>query len=380
MGVLAALKSIVRKNSAGSDFIHRRLNLIEGTNVTLTVADDPTNDEIDVTIAAAGAAGAPSDADYLVGTANAGLSAEIVVGTTPGGELGGSWAAPTVDATHSGSAHHTQSHDHSAAGDGTTLVPESVEISGGPLATRGDISPAQITANQNDYNPTGLADAVVLRLSSDAARDVTGLAGGADGRILTIHNVGSQTITLKDENAGSSAANRFALAADVILAGDDGAVLQYDSTSSRWRCIGSSVNTGGTPADQSITSRMVSLTVSQAEVTTQETTTSTTYTDLTTSGPAVTLSPGVSQDHLIFVMSRCQNSVAATATYASVAIAGATASDNDACTTGATIDHYRMTRITHAAAVADGSTHTMRYRVAGGTGTYSFRRIIGVAL
>ena len=41
--------------------------------------------------------GAPTTADYLVGTANAGLSAEIVVGTTPGGELGGTWGAPTLD-------------------------------------------------------------------------------------------------------------------------------------------------------------------------------------------------------------------------------------------------------------------------------------------
>lgn len=54
--------------------------------------------------------GAPDTADYLVGTAQAGLSAEIVVGTTPGGELGGTWASPTVDATHSGSAHHAQDH------------------------------------------------------------------------------------------------------------------------------------------------------------------------------------------------------------------------------------------------------------------------------
>jgi hypothetical protein len=36
------------------------------------------------------------DADYLVGTANAELPNEIVVGTTPGGELGGTWASPTV--------------------------------------------------------------------------------------------------------------------------------------------------------------------------------------------------------------------------------------------------------------------------------------------
>lgn len=62
--------------------------------------------------------GAPSTSDYLVGTADGGLSAEIVVGTAPGGELGGTWASPTVDATHSGSAHHTESHAsrHASAG------------------------------------------------------------------------------------------------------------------------------------------------------------------------------------------------------------------------------------------------------------------------
>lgn len=49
---------IVRKNSTGSDFgPHRRLNLIEGSNITLTVAADTTNDEIDVTIAASGGGG-----------------------------------------------------------------------------------------------------------------------------------------------------------------------------------------------------------------------------------------------------------------------------------------------------------------------------------
>lgn len=51
--------------------------------------------------------GAPTDADYLVGTANGTLSAEIVVGTSPGGELGGTWASPTVDATHAGGTHLT---------------------------------------------------------------------------------------------------------------------------------------------------------------------------------------------------------------------------------------------------------------------------------
>lgn len=43
--------------------------------------------------------------NYLVGTADASIPSAIVVGTTPGGQLGGTWSAPTVDASHSGSAH-----------------------------------------------------------------------------------------------------------------------------------------------------------------------------------------------------------------------------------------------------------------------------------
>jgi hypothetical protein len=81
----------------------------------------------------AGGGGAPTTVDYLVGTADGGLSNEIVVGTSPGGELGGTWASPTVDATHAGTTHSaaTDTHiaDSSAAhaasaisADSTTLV------------------------------------------------------------------------------------------------------------------------------------------------------------------------------------------------------------------------------------------------------------------
>jgi hypothetical protein len=70
------------------------------TNTTL-----PTIGTTALTFTAMGGSGAPTTADYLVGTAQAGLSAEIVVGTTPGGELGGTWGSPTVDTTHAGSDH-----------------------------------------------------------------------------------------------------------------------------------------------------------------------------------------------------------------------------------------------------------------------------------
>lgn len=109
----------------------------------------------------------------------------------------------------------------------------------------GDISPAQITSDQNDYNPANLATASTLRLSTDASRNLTGLAGGADGRLLVIHNVGVQNLVLVDESASSSAANRFALNANVTIGADQGVILQYDSTSSRWRELSGPGGGGG---------------------------------------------------------------------------------------------------------------------------------------
>jgi hypothetical protein len=142
-------------------------------------------------------------------------------------------------------AHHARSHDHATAGDGTALAPVSLAVSAGPVAFQGDLTPAQITADQNNYNPTGLATAYVLRLSSDATRTITGLAGGADGRELILVNVGSQNVVLADEHASSTAANRFALDTSLTLGADTAARLLYDSTSTRWRLTGIGKATGG---------------------------------------------------------------------------------------------------------------------------------------
>jgi len=103
-------------------------------------------------------------------------------------------------------------------------------------ALTGDLTPAQITSNQDNYNPTGLSSASVLRLATDASRDITGIAGGSDGRVLLLFNVGSFNIVLKDD-VTSTAANRFMLNGDLTLAPDESAPLWYDSTSSRWRAF-----------------------------------------------------------------------------------------------------------------------------------------------
>lgn len=153
----------------------------------------------------------------------------------------------------------------------------------GTFTLSGDITPAQITADQNNYNPTGLSGATVLRLNSDAARNITGLSGGSDGRLLIVYNVGSFNIVLKDESSSSTAANRFALQADVTIAPDVGVILQYDSTSSRWRAQGGtsldSLTSNGADIASATTTNLTTATGDTVDVTGTTTITAITLTD-----------------------------------------------------------------------------------------------------
>jgi len=106
----------------------------------------------------------------------------------------------------------------------------------------GVISPTQITSDKNDYNPTGLAAASVVRVNSDAARNITGLLAGIAGDEVLLFNTGSFNITLNSQSVSSDATNRFALAADTLLFPNGGVTLLYDGTSSRWRALA-----GGSP-------------------------------------------------------------------------------------------------------------------------------------
>lgn len=103
------------------------------------------------------------------------------------------------------------------------------------LALTGVVAPEQILANQNDYSPAGLAAAGVLQISSDAARSLSGLGGGAEGRVMVVINVGGAPLTLLDDNAASLAANRFSLGGNLTLAAKQSALLRYDGTAARWQ-------------------------------------------------------------------------------------------------------------------------------------------------
>lgn len=113
------------------------------------------------------------------------------------------------------------------------------------LTLSGDISPTQLAANTNDWAPTGFSTASTVRLSTDASHNITGLAGGADGRIIILHNVGSFSAVLTNEDGASTAANRFLFGGDMTLTTNTSVTLRYDATSSRWRAITSPGSGGG---------------------------------------------------------------------------------------------------------------------------------------
>ena len=121
---------------------------------------------------------------------------------------------------------------------------------GGQIAQAGTLTPAIINVDTNDYAPTGIENTSVLRLASSAAVNVTGLTGGYNGRMITIVNVGANSITLVNQSALSLAANRFFTGtSDTTLVGNNTATLLYDGVSTTWRVTagtgGGSTGVGG---------------------------------------------------------------------------------------------------------------------------------------
>lgn len=101
---------------------------------------------------------------------------------------------------------------------------------------------AQLRGTKQTSTSTGsLADfalddnAAILYFSNSGGQTFSGLAGGADGRLLWVYSAGA--ITFAHENGGSTAANRFELASSSNWAftARTPILLIYDGAASRWR-------------------------------------------------------------------------------------------------------------------------------------------------
>jgi hypothetical protein len=140
-------------------------------------------------------------------------------------------------------------HDTTMTGEGTTASPLKVDTN--LIATPydvvarsrgGTISPAQITADQDDYDPTDWDDATIVRLSTDSdMQGITSFAAPDDTYSQyekTLINIGSYTIYIPMDHPDGTAANRVTgHSGDFKLYPGKSAKILYDLTSTKWRIL-----------------------------------------------------------------------------------------------------------------------------------------------
>lgn len=188
---------------------------------------------------------------------------------------GDSWECAGLS---SGSVSGTGTNGKVARFSGATTIADGSISDNGSRAIVTDVrgtvlSPAAIEGATNDWAPTNLSTATILRVDSTATITLSGLTGGSDGRIIVLNYIGAHTLNLTNQDAASTAANRFitGTGATVALTQDQNAWLSYDGTTSRWRVISSGISTGditevaaGTGLSGGATSGTATLTVNIA--------------------------------------------------------------------------------------------------------------------
>lgn len=108
------------------------------------------------------------------------------------------------------------------------------------LDLNGVITPTALGATTHNWLPTDLFFASVIRASASTSAVLTGI-NALSHRVLMLHNIGANTITLNNNDAASSAANRFYTPGGVpyVLAVNESVMLWYDDATPCWRLLGS---------------------------------------------------------------------------------------------------------------------------------------------
>jgi hypothetical protein len=176
---------------------------------------------------------APTAAQYVTMAADATLTVERILAVSA-----------ALSQTDGGAGNNVTIGRAALTGDATAAADSNamtVVKASGIFSLTGIITPAQLTADQNDYSPSGINNATILRLTTDATnRTITGLnaSSNTDGRLIELCNVnalGGANILIASESASSTAANRFTGSVTILPA--NGRLFWYDATSSRWRTV-----------------------------------------------------------------------------------------------------------------------------------------------
>jgi hypothetical protein len=97
-----------------------------------------------------------------------------------------------------------------------------------------------LSGSGNHNLNTSTANYVKINQGSSNNFSITGIAGGTDGKVIILQHSGSGTMTLRNDNNGSSSSNRILTqtGSDISTSGQGVYTLVYDSGLSRWIVIG----------------------------------------------------------------------------------------------------------------------------------------------
>ena len=223
--------------SAVADLSHCGMGNIKAGNTPWN--HEPENHKDNFLNGAAYDPSAPGDAGYLVTASHAGLSNEVVVGTTPGGELGGSWGTPTVDTTHSGSSHASIQTAAAAYTDAAVAAEHADMLAMASAAQTGAETTAEVALEDalrsveirplgNTLDPTGLEDALVSRLVLTDATVLPGqlvMASATEGQVTPSTTEGDPVVgvALEAGGAGDPVLVAFGGVAQVLVAASSNA-------------------------------------------------------------------------------------------------------------------------------------------------------------
>lgn len=99
----------------------------------------------------------------------------------------------------------------------------------------GDVVAVPANGANNNFAPSGYdATTAFLDLNPSGVCNITGLAAGYDGQIVTLTNVSANNVTINALNAGSVAANRFRLPFDTVLSQNSSITVRYSTALSLW--------------------------------------------------------------------------------------------------------------------------------------------------